>query len=89
MKSKHTPGLWRLEHDHTAICCGNQTLARIYHGEGRSYEENCANAKLMGAAKDLRKAISLTVDALDPEMSGRDIIELRESLITILATLDT
>jgi hypothetical protein len=53
----HTPGPWECEHMHTSICAGNQILARVYYGDGRTYAESEANAKLMAAAPDLLAAL--------------------------------
>jgi hypothetical protein len=53
----HTPGPWECEHMHTAICKQSQTLARVYHGEGRTHAENVANANLIAAAPDLLAAL--------------------------------
>lgn len=55
----HTPGPWECEHMHTAICKESQTLARVYHGEGRAHAENVANAKLIAAAPELLAACQL------------------------------
>lgn len=54
---KHTPGPWEHQHCHTAIVTGNQTLARVYHGEGRSFNESKANARLIAAAPELLEAL--------------------------------
>jgi len=55
----HTPGPWKCEHMHTSICVGDQTLASVYYGEGRSYAESQANAKLIAAAPELLEALQL------------------------------
>ena len=63
----HTQSDWKLEYDGMAICVGDQTLARIYYGEGRSKEESDANASLMAASPKLlaacREAMTALVDA--------------------------
>jgi hypothetical protein len=53
---KHTEGYWEDQHSGNHIVMGNKTLARVYHGEGRSFEESLANAKLMAAAPELLAA---------------------------------
>ena len=60
--SKHTPGPWRNEHDFASICKDNQTLARLYYGEGRSEFESEANAKLMAAAPEMLEALEAIVE---------------------------
>lgn len=56
-KTQHTPGPWESEHMNTAICAGTKTLARVYHGEGRSLNESKANAHLIAAAPELLDAL--------------------------------
>lgn len=64
---KHTPEPWKSEHYGMAITAGsNQTLARVYWGEGRSEEENLANARLIAAAPDLYKELKHLVGLLEP-----------------------
>jgi hypothetical protein len=74
--SKHTPGDWHAEHDFSAICVGDQTLARVYWDDGRTPEENIANATLMAAAPRLLFVLEAVRENLtEAQWALREVVE--------------
>lgn len=78
---KHTEGEWVAEHLYSAICVGDQTLARIYWSDGRSDEENIANAKLIEAAPRLYKALSDLLNFAETQDIWGEEITIAKELI--------
>lgn len=84
---KHTPGPWESEHMHTAICKGDMTLARVYYGEGRTYEESCANARLIAAAPEMLEKLVDVMKNLHVDMHETEIQAMRKSILVFLSDI--